>query len=278
MEFQQTHILDLIKEQIDAMFPAERKAADYILEHPETASSAGVAELAEQSGTSEASIIRMCKRLGYSGFYQFKLCLSTELGYICLLGQRKEPSGQMGTDAVLHFLARNMIGLGKGLDFAALSAAAALLQHSDRVYMLAAGNSIPCALDFTFRLCRIGIRASCNTIIENTLNDLALARENETVVVISHSGSSKQVLRGMELARSRGAAIVLLTSSSRNSAALMADHCICIAPETPLITYYGIESHLFDSAVIDLLLYQILSQKGEDGVDQVEMLLSEFKE
>lgn len=273
----QQHIFDIIREQLEEMFPAERKVAEYILNHPETAATVGITELAEQSGTSEATIIRMCKRLGYKGFYQLKICLSSELGYIRLMGQPQQPSGSMETGEVLRLLARDMIALEDNLNQDVLSAVIALLQRSSRVYVLAAGNSIPCAMDFSFRLCRLGIRTTCNSIIENTLNEISLGQEGETLVVISHSGSSKQVLRGMELARSRGIRIVLLTHSSRNSAALLADYCILTYPETPLFHHYGIESHLFDSAVIDLLLYRIISSRKEEDVDQVEMLLSEFK-
>ncbi|HIR27102.1 MAG TPA: hypothetical protein IAB84_03915 [Candidatus Choladousia intestinigallinarum] len=62
------HVLDLIRSHLDEMFPAERKAAEYILEHPENTSRINITELAELSGSSDATVIRMCKRLGFTGF------------------------------------------------------------------------------------------------------------------------------------------------------------------------------------------------------------------
>ena len=67
------HILDLIRSHLDEMFPAERNVAEYILAHPEDASRLNITELAELSGSSDATVIRMCKRLGFTGFYQMKL-------------------------------------------------------------------------------------------------------------------------------------------------------------------------------------------------------------
>ncbi|MDY3250349.1 MAG: MurR/RpiR family transcriptional regulator, partial [Candidatus Choladocola sp.] len=64
------HILDLIREQLDDMFPAERKVAEYILAYPEKVARITITELAELSGASDATVIRLCKRLGYKGFYQ----------------------------------------------------------------------------------------------------------------------------------------------------------------------------------------------------------------
>lgn len=272
------HILDAIRSQLDDMFPAERKVAEYILTHPEEAAQVSITELAGQSGTSDATVIRMCKRLGYAGFYQMKICLSSELGYIQLMGQAQPPSGPMSAEEVVRLLARNMISLEENLNTDTLNDVVSLLQRSERVYMVAAGNSIPCALDFSFRLSRTGIRTICNTIIENTLNEISLGHSGETLVVISHSGSSKQVLGAMELARSRGMATVLLTHSARNSAAMLADYCILTHPESPLFHHYGIASHLFENVIIDLLIYLIISKEdGQDSPDQVEMLLSEFK-
>jgi DNA-binding MurR/RpiR family transcriptional regulator len=272
------HILDTIRNQLEDMFPAERKAAEYILNHPENAAQISVTELADLSGTSDATVIRMCKRLGFTGFYQMKICLSSELGYIHLLGQRQQRSDSMNDSEVLRLYARDIIAMEDNFHPGTLDAVASVLLKSRQVFMIAAGNSIPCAMDFAFRLTRLGIRAKCNSVIEQTLNDLALGQEGEVLVVFSHSGSSKQVLRAMELARSRRVTTVILTHSSRNSAALVADYCILSYPVTPLFHNYGIASHLFENVIVDLLLYRIVNSAGQPDVpDQVELLLSEFK-
>lgn len=272
------HILDSIHLQLDDMFPAERKVAEYILNNPENAAQISITELAELSGTSDATVIRMCKRLGYKGFYQMKICLSSELGYIHLMGRKQMASDSMNDSETLRLLARNVISLEDNIRPDTLNAIVDLLRSSQQVYTVAVGNSIPSAMDFSFRMNRVGIRTACNTVVENTLNELALGHEHETLVVFSHSGSSKQVLRAMELAKSRGIATVLFTHSSKNSAALMADYCVLTYPVTPLFHHYGIASHLFENALIDLLLYRIICSTNEqEGPDQVEMLLSEFK-
>ena len=80
-------VIDTIKDNYQQMFSAEKKVADYILAHPEKTVSANVSELAELSGVSDATVIRMCKHLGYQGFYQMKINLARDLGQhqLCLL-------------------------------------------------------------------------------------------------------------------------------------------------------------------------------------------------
>ena len=67
------------------MFQAEKKVADYILKHPEEVVELNIAELAKRSETSDATVIRMCRHVGYSGFYQMKISLASEL-----LGKQKK--------------------------------------------------------------------------------------------------------------------------------------------------------------------------------------------
>ena len=59
-------VLTTIGRLKDEMFLAERKVADYIAENPNQAVEMNVSELAEKSGASDATVIRLCKRLGYN--------------------------------------------------------------------------------------------------------------------------------------------------------------------------------------------------------------------
>ncbi|HEY5583170.1 MAG TPA: hypothetical protein VIK78_01610 [Ruminiclostridium sp.] len=73
-------VLENINDSYDLLFTAEKKVADYILKNAEHVVSANVSELADLSGASDATVIRMCKRIGYEGFYQMKIKLSHDLG------------------------------------------------------------------------------------------------------------------------------------------------------------------------------------------------------
>lgn len=272
------HILDTIRRQLDDMFPAERKVAEYILEHPEQTAHLSITELADLSGSSDATIIRVCKRLGCKGFYQMKICLSSELGYIHLMGS-KHSTGSMDVPEILRLMARNIITMEEKLDSGLLNSVADLLIGSRHVYVIAVGNSIPCALDFSFRLSRLGIPTACSTIIENSMSNLSFAQPGQTLVVFSHSGSSRQVVQAMELAKNRGLNTVAFTHSARNPVSLLAEYSILTNPETSLFYGYGLASHLYETVVTDILLFLLTEKQNghTGGPDQAEMFLSESK-
>ena len=80
METGENNVFETIRERYDSIFEAEKKVADYILEYPEKAVDYNVSELADVSGVSDATVIRMCKHIGYQGYYQLRLQLSRDIG------------------------------------------------------------------------------------------------------------------------------------------------------------------------------------------------------
>jgi len=47
---------------------AEKKAADFILQNPDAIFGLSIVEFAERAGCSEATIVRLSKRIGYEGY------------------------------------------------------------------------------------------------------------------------------------------------------------------------------------------------------------------
>ena len=57
----------------------ERRIADVISKDPEEIISLSITELAKKSETSESSVVRFCKSIGYKGYYELKIALAREL-------------------------------------------------------------------------------------------------------------------------------------------------------------------------------------------------------
>ncbi len=74
------NVIDVITDEYDNLFPTEKKIATYIKNNPREVIMLNVSELAKRSGASEATVVRMCKHLGYQGYYQMRLILSRDVG------------------------------------------------------------------------------------------------------------------------------------------------------------------------------------------------------
>src|SRR5690606_41793173 len=71
--------LSRLRSILPSLRDAERRAAEFILQHPQEIIHLPISELAERCGASEATIFRLCRRLGYSGYQAMKISLARDL-------------------------------------------------------------------------------------------------------------------------------------------------------------------------------------------------------
>ncbi|WP_249304555.1 MurR/RpiR family transcriptional regulator [Qiania dongpingensis] len=271
-------VIDTIKENYQQMFSAEKKVADFILQNPERTVSANVSELAELSGVSDATVIRMCKHLGYQGFYQMKLNLARDLGQHQLVGYCGDQDNPDTAKAILQGIARNLLNTASKLDMNVILGCAKMIRESEMVHAVAVGNTSPVAIDLGFRLGRLGIRTSSALVPEYFLSNISLGSKKDVIVAISHSGSSRQVIQALELGRDKGMKSIAITGSARSPVSQIADYTLNIPVEDPLFSEFGAISHVYAMAVIDALLYFVANaERGPRDVDRLEMLLAEYK-
>lgn len=272
-------VLDNIRQNYNEMFSAEKKVADYILIDPENTVRINVSELAELSGASDATVIRFCKHLGYKGFYQMKLKLAHDLGRDQLFSGNIQPRDPDNGDDVFKEMATNLMYMKENLDHDVLMKCAEFILNCETVHLVAAGNTIPSTVDFAFRLCRVGIKASSSYMAEQHLNNINLGSNKDIVIGISHSGSSKYVIQAFELAKKRDMKTIAITDLLRSPLESNADHTISTGIEYSSVYIYGAASHIYISAILDALLYFVAkkdtAKNGE--ADNVELFLSESK-
>ena len=272
-------VLEIIREKYSEIFSAEKKVADYILEHPEIAVNANVSELAKYSGVSDATVIRFCKHVGFQGYYQMKIALSRDLG-------RKQVADLNGItldgDAVssfFHSAANDLLSIGKNISEKLMLDCANLIRTSKQTHIIAVGNTSPLAQYMGFRLGRLGIKCTYNLVAECFMNHVNLADADDIVIAISQSGTSKQVVQGMELAKERGLKIIAITAYEVSPVSKLADYLLLSSADDMPFNYYKNYSHLRETAVIDALLHFVTNEEriAENSADKPEMILSEYK-
>ena len=280
MEFEYS-VLENIRMNYEDIFSAEKKVADYILREPENTVRINVSELAEASGASDATVIRLCKHLGYKGFYQMKLQLAHDLGRDQLLSGNIQPGDAGNWEDVLKEAAANIIQTKNNINSEALQKCVDLILNCNTVHLVAIGNSIPSTLDFAFRLGRLGIRSTSSSITEHQINNVDLGTKEDLVIGISHSGSSKQVLLALEMAKKHGMTTIALTDLLRTPLEREADLTISTGIEYSSVYIFGAASHIYITAILDILIYQLDRAKKDAAknalADDVEYLLSETK-
>ncbi len=270
-------VIEVLAKHFEKLSLAERKVADYVLRNPKEAVNLIVSELAEKSGVSDATVVRMCRHVGYKGFYQFKVVLAKYVGRA-----EKEIIPQETPDAFTHILERyaaSIIALGEQVDKAMMLNCVNMINACSQVHILAVGNTTPLGLYMGFRLGRLGVRCTYGIAPEYSMNHVNLADENDLIIAISQSGGSKQVIQGIELGKKKGLKVIAITGYKESPVAKLADITIISNNRKEAFSYYKDYAHLKEIAIIDALLEFLTNWTTieKKDADQPEFILSEYK-
>ncbi len=266
-----------IRNNLDGVFSAERRVAEFILKNPEQVVALNVSDIAEQSGVSDATVIRLCKHLGYTGFYQMKLQLAHELGRNQLLRGRGSAHKPASVSDLIKELAASILNISASVDMQMLMTCVDKIRAAGTVYFVAAGNSVPVAESLSFRLGRIGIRSVSSQMSEQMIININNGSKNDLVIGVSHSGSSKHVINAFELARKKGIATIALTDIRRSSAEQAADITLSTGVIESSVYLFGAVSYLFLYALTDLIVFFVENTNRGSDDEMVEYVLSDTK-
>lgn len=271
-------VLSVMREKYGKMSAAERKVADFVVQNPHETVECNVADLAKLSGVSDATIIRMCHHMGYTGYYQFRITLARDIGkkqYV----NTDEPKSRDAIKCFFREYAENMMAIGKRLDAETMWNCVNLIRNCSMAHIIAIGNTIPLTQYLGFRLGRLGVRSSFGLAAEYYMNHINLAEPKDIVMAISKSGASKPVLMGLELAKEKGLKCIAITSYEQSQIAQMSDYVLLSRGKDISFNYYKDYAHTNVMATIDALLEFLTNEDfiRSKQADRPEMILSEYK-
>lgn len=276
-ELQKT-VLETITERYNEIFQAEKKAADFILKNPKIAVNSNVSELANYSGVSDATVIRLCKHLGYKGYYQMKMYLSRDIGRQQESLKPIEPT-DTSMSAVFKKLAETVLAAGAALDEKVFRECVQLLKECSELHLVATGNTTPLCTYYGPRIERLGIRCTYSIIPEHYLNHINLADKNSIVLAISGSGTSINVVRALELAKEKQLKIMAITGYRYSPISKIADYLLLSASGNSNSINSMQISRLNEMMVLEVIVQTLENELADlhGEFTEPEMILSETK-
>ena len=219
---------------------AERKIADHIMLQRQECQYMSISELAEAAEVAEATVSRFCRRLGYRGYSAFKLAVAgspTGARPISPLYGEIEAEDDVG-EMCKKLCAADVEAITQTLEMldpATVSAAADLLLSADRVLCMGLGGSMILAREAAhlFSTAMPNFYAVDDSHHQAIRGAMLSARD--AVLYYSYSGSTRDMVDLLKMARERGARTVLITRFPKSPGAALADIVLeCGAKEGPL--------------------------------------------
>ena len=232
---------------LPSLVPSEQRVAQLCLDDPDRVSQMSVADLAAQTGTSPATIVRACKTMGFTGFQHLRRVMLRDLGAEArgaASAVERGSSGEPGSaehlvSGIFSRVADELRQASSTLDFAAFDAAASALRSARRVVVLGNGASLRTSQAFALRCLAYGTVCEAPTDVVTQLLAARTLAAGDVAVAVSDSGMNAFTVAAARLAKESGATVVGVTSYARSTLAELSDH--------PLVA--GAKHHAWDDEV-----------------------------
>ncbi len=264
-------VIGVICSSYDSFFDSEKKIANCIMERRRDVVDMTVAELAQASGASDASVSRFCRRCGFKGFHQLKMTLAGELA--------EESQGAVGNDISRRDIAQSLQNILANkteelkqtvamMEPENLDRILEVIQKAGTVQFVAVGNTIPVAMDAAFKFNQLGIPAVTGTILETQTAYAFNLGKKDVIIAISNSGVSRRLIRLLEGASGNGVTIISITNSPDSPVAKLSNYHITTATREKLLREDFLFSRVPATMVIEIL-YLLLSVSIRGATESV---------
>jgi RpiR family transcriptional regulator, carbohydrate utilization regulator len=252
-------ITSLLLRRMPRLTASETRVAKYVLDHSEEIPFLSLQALAERSGTSDATVVRCCTSLGFSGFQHFKVSFTSEL----LDRGMQKPEPRSNREA---FIASLTTDLRRTLDIIsrdvidAVALRLATCRHAVFVGLSGSGAVAEIMVAGLLSANVAGVRASDRVAIERWS---AVVDEHDVLFGISHSGAAPEVTGAIRRARQRGALTVALTNAERSEMVDIADHTLLTSVNDRLLGSNACLPRIVQLVILEVLLEAVAACRLE---------------
>lgn len=228
-----------IRMMLPLLTPLEAKVVETVFALRDFSDETSLKKIAEDAGVSEAMVVKITKKLGFSGYRDFRSAVSQ---------YNRQPTSEMHQELSVDDTAQEIVqkvfrtsihALEETLailDMTAFERAADLLHRARQRDFYGVGGSAQIARDVAHKFLRIGVRASVFDDSHMMLMSASLLSDGDVAIGFSHSGNTTAVIEALQLARRNGARTIAITNYDSSALAQSADVVLCsTAQGSPLM-------------------------------------------
>lgn len=257
----------IIDEKYQSLAAKGKLLASFVMSNPDKAVFMTTRQLAAASGTSEATVIRFVRQLGFKSYALFIAALRDLIDReLTLLERRKLKRTVKGSDEEeLNRLVEqdigNIITMQKEMDLKRAKKVREVLKAASEIYVIGARLSYSPAHYLGWTLSKIRSNVTIlNGSDKTSIDRMVFAKEDTAVVIVATSRYPNELIRMGKIFRRRNFVQILITDSKACPLAPFSDH-ILVAPQTS-IPYLGNPVSII--SMIHYLLHSLTGEMGEE--------------
>jgi RpiR family transcriptional regulator, carbohydrate utilization regulator len=266
-------VLSKIRGFYSSLSSSEKKVANFILEHHQKTIRMTLAEVAQESRVSDATVLRFVRSIGYKRWLDFKIYLTQALPNLpeqILDEVVEDDSPGIIARKVFHNSIQALTDTMAVIDEKSYQQALELINNAERILLVGVGTSGPMANEMHNRFLRLGLNCHVQTDSYIQVMESALLTSEDLIIVISQTGDSEDPLRTTAQAKFKGCKVIVITGNSGSKLTEYADVILLsVSHETRVET---IASRIAQYAIIHAIYVGLAMQDISSTVNKEKLI------
>lgn len=243
-----------------SMGPAEKRIVEYLLQHTGEIIDLSVSELAAKCGCGAATVVRFSRRLGLDGYQELKLRIAAEMNASSAISAEIENGDSCFTifQKRIFDISESLYSTETVLDEESLNKAAEAIGKTNRIVIFGLGNSAAIAQDAAHKFLRLGL--SAQACCDNHMQAIIAShiKRGNVAIGISHSGSSKDIVEALQIAKACGATTICVTNYGASPIVETSDICLFTKSGETKHSILAMSSRIAQLAIFDSIYTHIV--------------------
>ena len=253
---------------------SEKEGLRFLINQTREAVEMDIHTMAKKCFCSPATIVRICKKNGFSGFKELKQALWNDMNFSKQLMQVNldAPSGEKIPNIVANVLNTNIMAIQNIynlLDFDELDRIVALLLSQRYVYLYGIGASFLVAKDFQQKLERINKRTFLYEDIHLQLISSTNLEPGDVAIIVSYSGITKEIIEIAQNVKMCGGKILAITKYGTNKLSSMSDFNLFVPMLEKPLRVGASSSRVSQLSVVDIVYNTYISLEKDKSMEKI---------
>ena len=268
-------VIKEIKENYNHFSKRQKIIAEYIINHFDKAAYMTAAQLAENAGVSESTVVRFSAELGFDGYQVFQRNLREEAKRHLNSLQRIElASEKIDNDDVLSSVLKsdvgNILSTLNEIDRKQFNGAVDALINAEHIYITGVRSAAALAsfMGFYFNLLFENVKLINTTGADDIFEQLLRVGKNDVVLGMSFPRYSKNTVAAMKYAADCGASVIGITDNKKSPIVRFSKYCLIARSEMESF----VDSLAAPLSVVNALIVAVAMKKKQETVNTFEKL------
>ena len=271
------NVLLLIKLKYNKFTKSQKKLADFIMTSPSFILNKSISEVAVKCHIAEATISRFCKALGFKGYIDFKLSIARDYSY-------DEDSNEIHGDIIeeedpvltvaKRILSKNVEALNetyKMIKENDINTAVKYMINANRIIFFGVGSSYISALEGCNNFMRITPKVSISSESHMQFLSASLLTSKDVGIIISYTGSTKEIVEIARIAKGNGAKIICLTHFLKSPLTNFSDVVLISSSNERLYLGYSLSVEIAQLYLLDMLYTEYFRRTYNESKNNKEI-------